>query len=263
MRPNRRTLVQTIGIGTTVLAILALPTEGAFAKGHGGGHGAGHGGGGHGGGHGGGAHVGGAHFGGSHFGGAHFGGGHFGGSGMHLGSTQMGGAANRGGYAAFRGGITGGVAVRHSGSMNSSRTARPGGNRNAATNRGTPMAQRGTRSSVQNLNNRQLPPPNNSGNSVLGATNAQNGLIGLSSSVVGNPGSHGYNYWGSSFLGSGYGNRGFGYGNNGYGYGNSGYGGYGNGNGPLVMVYLPGVGWVLVPLRAIRGMGVGGGLGMF
>jgi hypothetical protein len=47
----------------------------------------------------------------------------------------------------------------------------------------------------------------------------------------------------------------------GHGGGHSG----GHGYGPYVMVYLPGVGWVLVPLRAIRGigsMGMGAGLGV-
>ena len=60
---------------------------------------------------------------------------------------------------------------------------------------------------------------------------------------------------GSNFFGTGYGNFGFGYGNSGYGYGNggSGFGAFGNGNSPYVMVYLPGVGWVMVPIRAIRG----------
>ena len=56
----------------------------------------------------------------------------------------------------------------------------------------------------------------------------------------------------------GYGNGGYGYGHRGYSYGNGGYGyGYGSGrygyrNSNLVEVYLPGVGWVLVPIQAIR-----------
>ncbi len=54
-----------------VLAILAMATAPALAKG---GHGGGHGGGGHGGGHGGGGHGGGGHVGGGHGGGAHGGG---------------------------------------------------------------------------------------------------------------------------------------------------------------------------------------------
>ena len=120
----------------------------------------------------------------------------------------------------------------------------------------------------------------NPGNSVTTARNATNASTGLS--TLGNGlsnGSRNFNFWGSNFLNSGFGNRGFG--NTGYGYGNSGYGyggygnggyGYGNGmyggnNGIYVMAYIPGFGWVLVPLRAVMGMGgMGfggmGGMGM-
>ena len=39
---------------------------------------------------------------------------------------------------------------------------------------------------------------------------------------------------------------------------------YGNGNGIYVMVYIPGIGWVLVPLSAVLSMGgFGGGMGGF
>jgi hypothetical protein len=55
--------------------------------------------------------------------------------------------------------------------------------------------------------------------------------------------------------GAGYGNRGYGYGayGNGYRYGNrNGYGGYGYGLSRYVRVYMPGLGWVLVPRAALR-----------
>jgi len=79
----------------------------------------------------------------------------------------------------------------------------------------------------------------------------------------------GSNFFASGNGNSGYGNSGYGYGNSGYGNSNSGYGygnggnGYGNGGGGYgtygnrnpnyVMVYLPGIGWALVPIQAIRG----------
>ncbi len=71
--------------------------------------------------------------------------------------------------------------------------------------------------------------------------------------------------------GQGYGNSGYGYGlygNGGYGYGGYGYG-IGDGNGIYVLVYIPGMGFTLMPLRAVMGnmgmggMGMGGGMGMF
>jgi len=183
---------------------------------------------------------------------------------------------NRGGYAQFGRGLNNAAMVHRGAVANNSAAARLGGARNFGANQGTRMAQSGVNNSGRNLNNRQLPTPNSTGNSRLSANNANNGLTGLNSAANGNMGSRGYNFWGSNFLGSGYGNRGlgYGYGNSGYGYGNGGYGygnrgyGYGNGGygygngGPYVMVYLPGVGWVLVPLRAIRGMGMGMGAGM-
>jgi hypothetical protein len=56
--------------------------------------------------------------------------------------------------------------------------------------------------------------------------------------------------------GYGYGNRGYGYGYGnrgyGYGYGNRGYG-YGNINPQYTLVYMPGFGWVLVPIQYFRG----------
>jgi hypothetical protein len=68
---------------------------------------------------------------------------------------------------------------------------------------------------------------------------------------------NGNSVYGNGNSGYGFGNSGYGYGNggNGYGYGGGGYGGgYGNGNSGYVSVYLPGFGWVLVPIRAIRGL---------
>jgi hypothetical protein len=58
----------------------------------------------------------------------------------------------------------------------------------------------------------------------------------------------------SNFFGpGGYGN--YGYGNRRYGYGNGGYGFGGGGgyrNSRYVRAYVPRIGWVLVPIRAIR-----------
>jgi hypothetical protein len=57
---------------------------------------------------------------------------------------------------------------------------------------------------------------------------------------------------GSSLFGSGaYRSSGYGYGNGGYGYGNRGYG-YGHRHSGYVRAFVPGDGWVLVPIRAIR-----------
>jgi len=100
-------------------------------------------------------------------------------------------------------------------------------------------ARNGALNSRPNLNNSQtLAQPNTLNNAMPGS---------------GAFGSRGLGNFGPSFSGSGwyYGN---GYGNRGYGYGNGGYGfgGYGYRSPGYVMVYLPGVGWVLVPIRAIR-----------
>ena len=89
----------------------------------------------------------------------------------------------------------------------------------------------------------------------MGNGQGWNGLAGV--------GSRNFNYWGSNFLGTGNGNRGYGNGYGGYGYGN-GYGNqmYGNGSGIYVLVYVPGLGWVLMPLSMVMGMGgFGGGFG--
>jgi hypothetical protein len=93
------------------------------------------------------------------------------------------------------------------------------------------------------------------------ATNPINGNFSLNTGTTGNgtvpntgTTSPAIRALGSNFFGSGNGNFGYGYGNSGYGYGNggSGFGSYGYGNSRYVMVYLPGVGWVMVPIRAIR-----------
>jgi hypothetical protein len=78
---------------------------------------------------------------------------------------------------------------------------------------------------------------NNLNNSVSGSFGFNNGANGF-----GGRGYRGINSWGSNSFGLGYGGGGYGYGNRGYGYG----------NGRYVMAYVPGIGWVMVPLRAIR-----------
>jgi hypothetical protein len=79
---------------------------------------------------------------------------------------------------------------------------------------------------------------------IGGTNNSISGNSLLNSGAVGTGG-----------LGSaGFGNSGYGYGNGGYGYGNRGnsYGGYGYPNSRYVMAFVPGVGWVRVPIWAIR-----------
>ena len=63
--------------------------------------------------------------------------------------------------------------------------------------------------------------------------------------------SYGFNNYSNGYggFGNGYGGYGYGYGGYGYGYGNR---GYGNGLGGYVRVYIPGLGWVLVPRQALR-----------
>ncbi len=120
----------------------------------------------------------------------------------------------------------------------------------------------------QPINNQASSRSRGQGN-LGGATNPITGTFSLNTGPVGNANvagggsvSPGIRTFGSNFFGSANGNSGFGYGNSGYGYGNAGYGygnggsgfgRYGNGNSGYVMVYLPGVGWVMVPIRAIRG----------
>jgi hypothetical protein len=86
-----------------------------------------------------------------------------------------------------------------------------------------------------------------------------NGRIGVASGRAGyGTGAFGFSGWGSGFGWSGYG-----YGRNGYGYGGwdngygSGYGwsGYGLGNGPYVWIFMPGLGWVYVPIGLLMMLG--------
>jgi hypothetical protein len=55
-------------------------------------------------------------------------------------------------------------------------------------------------------------------------------------------------------------NGGYGYGNGGYGYGNGGYGyrgwGNGNGNSGYVWVFIPSLGWVMIPIRVLLMLGL-------
>ncbi len=94
---------------------------------------------------------------------------------------------------------------------------------------------------------------NNSG----GMNNAINGNLALNNGAGWRGfGSRGIRNFGSNFFGAGgFGNLGFGNGYGGYGYGNRGYGlggGYGYRKSQYVMAYIPGIGWVMVPTRAIR-----------
>jgi hypothetical protein len=75
---------------------------------------------------------------------------------------------------------------------------------------------------------------------------AMQGGLGLSG--IRTVGSNLFGRRGNGSYGYGYGNGGYGYGNRGYGYG----GGYGYRNSGYVRAYIPGDGWVLVPIRAIR-----------
>ena len=124
---------------------------------------------------------------------------------------------------------------------------------------------------------------NNSNNHALNSVVQANHAAAASQSLnnLGNGqggfGSRHFNFWGANSLNNGfgnglglgfggYGNRGFGFGNNGFGFGNGGFGFgngfYNNGNGIYVLVFIPNVGWVLMPLRVVmQMMGMGGGFG--
>jgi hypothetical protein len=88
-------------------------------------------------------------------------------------------------------------------------------------------------------NNPRLNLNNNQGSSGVNTPNNS-----VSSNRTGN-GSFGLNNYSN-------GNGGYGYGGYGGGYG-SGYWGFSNGLGGYVRVYVPGLGWVLVPRQALRG----------
>jgi hypothetical protein len=62
---------------------------------------------------------------------------------------------------------------------------------------------------------------------------------------------------GSVGFGGYYGPYGYGpaFGNRGDGYGGYGYGGFGRAHPRYVLVYIPGVGWVMVPRQAVLGRG--------
>jgi hypothetical protein len=116
-------------------------------------------------------------------------------------------------------------------------------------NRGNGMAGNGQALARSNRNGNNLQNTNPSGDQGNLTFNRNYGLL--------NGGGLGYGYGG--FGSGGYGNGGYGYGNgngnvygNGYG-GGYGYGGNGYGRGgQLVPVYIPGFGWVYVPMRVLR-----------
>jgi len=262
-------LLRAVRISAMILAVLVLPAGLVQAKGgHGGGHG---GGGGHSGG--GGGHVGG---GGAHLSGfsAHMGGG----------GGQMMGGGGYSGAAAYRGGAVQNAAssramTAHAGAA----TNRLSSTQFARSNPNTSLGTNGTVNSRTNLTNNQAsskPRTHNhaaatlnpiTGNLSLNSGTAGSGTTGTVGSgttstvgsgttgTVGSGGSgstairtFGTSFFGSNLYGSGYGGSGYGYG--GGGYGNGGGYGYGNGgNSGYVMVYVPGFGWVLAPIRALRG----------
>jgi hypothetical protein len=127
---------------------------------------------------------------------------------------------------------------------------RPAMSQHVRSNPNTQINPGGPNNSRPNLNNAQgFSGVNRSNNSVSSNRNV-NGSSGFNS---GNGyGGSGYGYGGSGF---GYGGYGNGYGGSGFGYGGygGGYGGYGNGLAGYVRVYIPGLGWVLVPRQALRG----------
>jgi hypothetical protein len=89
-------------------------------------------------------------------------------------------------------------------------------------------------------------PTNNANVATAGALNGAYAYSTIRGSRFGGPG--------LGLYGAGLRNRGFGYGafGNGSGYGN-GYGGYGNRYSRYIRVYIPGIGWVLVPRGAMQG----------
>jgi hypothetical protein len=129
-----------------------------------------------------------------------------------------------------------------------------GSRANAAVNRhgSTRVAgsNRGVNSGMALSRTRNFSNIGGTNNSIGGNSSLNNGAIG-----TGGLGSAGIRNFNSNFFGlGGNGNSGYGYGNGGYGYGNRGYGygGYGYPNSRYVMAFVPGVGWVRVPIWAIR-----------
>jgi hypothetical protein len=242
VRTIERGLLRSIRISMIVLAVLALPGGLAQAKG---GHGGGHGGGGHHGGGGGGHHAGVAH---------------------HSAAVRHAAPAHHAAMARHS------SAPRASLAMNRGVTSRLGG-ANAKSSRG----RIGALAYGSRPNNNQGSSRSRGQRNLGGATNPINGRSSLNTNIAGtgnvgpmtNPINRSFSLntgnggsvspairpLGSNFFGSGNANSSYGYGNSGYGYGNGG-GGYGmNGNRypGFVMVYLPGIGWALVPIQALRG----------
>jgi hypothetical protein len=89
--------------------------------------------------------------------------------------------------------------------------------------------------------NNSGPNPNNNAQGFSGV-NRSNNSISSNRNI-----NRSYGFNSGNGYGGGYGN---GYGGYGNGYGHR---GYGNGSARYVMVYIPGWGWVLVPIQALRG----------
>jgi len=125
---------------------------------------------------------------------------------------------------------------------------RPAVSQHVRSNPNTRIAPGGLNNSRLNLNNTQ----------GFSGVNSSNNSVSSNRNVNRSYGGSGYGGYGNSYGGNGYGGYGNGYGGygyGGYGYGGYGYGnrGYGNGLGGYVRVYIPGLGWVLVPIQALRG----------
>jgi hypothetical protein len=220
-------LLRAIGTSAIILALLALPAGRAHAKG------------GHGGGHGGGGHHGG-------------GGGHHGGA-VHHSATVHHAAPAR--HAA--------PAARFSASRDALAMNRGTSSRHVSTKTSSSRSRSGALASRSQPTKTGVSSRSRGQGNQRGPTTPINGTFSLNTSTVGKgtvangrSATPAIRALGSNFFGTGYGNFGYGYGNSGagYGYGGSGFGAFGNGNSPYVMVYLPGVGWVMVPIRAIRGL---------
>ena len=146
----------------------------------------------------------------------------------------------------------------------------------ARTNTNSSRGRSGALTYRSHPNNNEISSRSRGQGNLGGATNPINGNFSLNTSTARATGTAvasgiriaGHPHFGSNFFGSTNGNLGYGlgnsgFGNSGYGYGNGGNG-YGIGGAGLrvesemaipsyVMVYLPGVGWAMVPIRAIRG----------
>jgi hypothetical protein len=120
---------------------------------------------------------------------------------------------------------------------------RPAVSQHVRSNPNTQIARGGLNNSRLNLNNTQ----------GFSGVNSSNNSVSSNRNVNRSYGGNGYGGYGNGYGANGY----WGYGNGYGGYGN-GYGGYGNGLGGYVRVYIPGLGWVLVPRQALRGSLRGG-----